>query len=212
MKLVAKPGRQPAAMKSGPGQPATPGMPLAQALGAEPADLALLGTLFETSTRARLGGATEIFGRLTAGHSLAQALRISKVAAEFLYARGHKWFAAGRIDRAESIFRALCIVAPDEAEFRVGLGICLRRREAWFEAREAFEMAARLRPDWPLPLFHKLELLMRREAWEAAAAALLAFEARGGAEGPPAFARAAGRYRRALEMRGLTRLPGKDAP
>jgi tetratricopeptide (TPR) repeat protein len=186
--------------------------PLARTLAIGDAELAALGTLFEASVQTRIDGATAAFSRIAGGQSIARALRVPEAAIEFLYGRAHKWFAAGRFDRAEAIFRTLCIIAPDTAEFRVGLGVCLRRREAWLESLDAFEIAARMRPAWAVPRFHKLELLTRRQAWDQAVAELQAFEARSGAEVPPGFVHAAARYRYALELHRPANPPAKDLP
>ncbi len=138
---------------------------------------------------------------LANGTSLAQALDFPPSVTEILYARAHRWFSLGQYHRAELLFRALCLIDAGRADFWVGFGVCLRLRAALDEALRAFETAADLRPDWALPHFHALELLVRRGEWERAATALAAFEARIDDKVERATIVESARYKTAIEMR-----------
>lgn len=151
------------------------------------------------STR-RIDGVA-LLQRLAAVHSFGQALGFRPGAIDFLYARAHQWFLVGRADRAEPLFRALCLLDDRVADFWVGFGVCLRLRGALEHALEAFETASRLRPTWAIPYFHMLELLVRREAWALAATQLAAFEANIDDTVAPELIVEAARYKTALELR-----------
>lgn len=121
----------------------------------------------------RSGIAAEpIVDRLMEGASIGQALGVPKGVAELLYARAHLWFAAGRHDRAEAIFRILCAIDPSSTDYWVGWGICLRMAERLAEAQIAFQTALDRDAGWIVPHFHMLELKIRMADWAAAAALL----------------------------------------
>lgn len=92
--------------------------------------------------------------------SFGQALGMTPEISELIYARAHRWFSIGRPDRAEPLFRALCIAEAHVADYWVGLGICLRLRKDWDGAELAFAIASRLQPDWAVPVFHACELAL----------------------------------------------------
>lgn len=100
------------------------------------------------------------FERLRAGESLGAALGIPPEILEVVYARAHRWFSVGKPDRAEPLFRALCIADGRVADYWVGLGVCLRMRKDWDSASLAFTVASSLRPDWAVPVFHACELAL----------------------------------------------------
>lgn len=164
-------------------------------------ELNLLGKLFVEIAASKNIDRSDIFDRLKISEPTVQTLDASHAIVEFLYKRALKWFRAGHFDRAEAIFRALCILDTSSADFHVGLGICLRRRSAWHDALDAFEAAARLRPEWAIPRFHMLELLMRRGEWKRGAEELAAFEARLDRNVPPALTSEVARFRAALALR-----------
>ena len=66
----------------------------------------------------------------------------------------------GKPDRAEPLFRALCIADGRVADYWVGLGVCLRMRKDRESASLAFSVASSLRPDWAVPVFHACELAL----------------------------------------------------
>lgn len=97
---------------------------------------------------------------LRQGQTFGEALGMTPEIAELIYARAHRWFSIGRPDRAEPLFRALCIAQARDADCWVGLGVCLRLRKDWDGAELAFAVASRLRPDWATPVFHACELAL----------------------------------------------------
>lgn len=150
--------------------------PLGRAFGMTETEIDLLGAVF-VETLGRSGvNAAPIFERLKAGASLGEAMAIPKGVAALLYARAHRWFSAGRPERAESLFRVLCIIDGENPDNWVGWGVCLRIAERWDDALRAFRTATTLAPDWSVPHFHALELHVRRGEWPAAAAALDSFD------------------------------------
>jgi tetratricopeptide (TPR) repeat protein len=174
---------------------------LARSLEIDDTELDLLEAFFVEATAAKAASGRKIFARLRQGASFGQALEISEAAVEILYARAHRLSVLGRHDKAEPIFRALCIVNGAAVDFRIGLGICLRARSAWDEALAAFATASELSPQSAVPHFHALELCIRRGAWARAATELAAFEQKSGSEIHPALAAEAGRYKKALLLR-----------
>jgi tetratricopeptide (TPR) repeat protein len=151
---------------------------LAQSLGVDDDDLRLLEEAFTKAAAGKGISGGKVFSQLRRGADFGRALGVSTKTIDVLYARAHRWCAIGRHEKAESIFRALCVLDTASADFRTGLGICLRARSAWDDALAAFQSASRLRPDWAIPHFHALELCVRREAWDQAAAELAAFESK----------------------------------
>jgi tetratricopeptide (TPR) repeat protein len=188
--------------------------PLADAFGLTDDDMAMLEALFvESASNLGVDG-QRVFEQIKRGQSLGGALAIPSGVIELLYARAHKWFAVGRPDIAEGLFRALCVLDGSCADYWVGYGICLRQRSAFDEAVTALETAARLKPDWEIPRFHALELFMRREQWQRAATALTEFDARARAEPalPPIIVAQAERFRTALKLRELRAPAEGSAP
>ena len=106
-------------------------------------------------------GGDQFVARLERGDDLAAALGLPAGLSEFLYARAHRWFTVDRADRAEPLFRALCVLDGQVADYWIGLGICLRLRDSLDAAALAFSTAARLRPQWAVPAFHAAELAIR---------------------------------------------------
>lgn len=176
--------------------------PLGRSLGLSDGDVGILGRLFGDLTASLGIDGEPIFERLAQGQSIGQALAMPPGTVERVYARAHAWFALGRIERAEPLFRALCLLSEEDADFWVGYGVCLRMTGQPAKARQAFEAAANLRPDWALPHFHALELAVLQRHWPQALAALAAYDARAGADIPPPVAAEAARLRLALE-RGI---------
>ena len=143
----------------------------------------------------------QIVDALTRGETLGQALNLPHGVADLLYGRAHGLFGAGRADRAEPLFRALCVIDAPTADHWIGYGLCLRERHADGEAEIAFATAAALRPAWAIPQFHAAQLALARERWSVAAEHLAAFHRNTGPDVPPAMLREAQRQSRALALR-----------
>jgi hypothetical protein len=175
--------------------------PLGRMLGLSEDEVTALGTVFVQATRVMgiEGGA--IFERLRKGDSLGRALKLPRGTTDLLYARAHRWFSIGRYDRAEPLFRALCVLGERVADHWVGFGVCLRLRDNLPEAGVAFQTAAGLRPDWAVPHFHALELAMRRGDWAAATQCLSAYDQRASDALPEPIRREAERLRAVLAHR-----------
>src|SRR5262245_22463785 len=152
--------------------------PLGQALGLTEQELETLGAVFNEATQAMNIDGAPIFAKLRRGESLGSALGLPPALRELLYARAHRWFSFGRVDRAEPLFRALCIFAEGSADYWVGYGVCLRLRDDLDRAEFAFATAARLRTDWAVPHFHALELALHRQRWDDAQEQLALYDAR----------------------------------
>jgi tetratricopeptide (TPR) repeat protein len=185
---------------------------LARSLGVDDNELDVLEDFFVEAATAKGASGRKIFAKLRRGATLGQAFEIPAAAVEILYSRAHRWSALGRHDRAEPVFRALCIINGASADFWTGLGICLRARSAWEEALAAFATASEQRPQWAVPHFHALELCIRRAAWTEAATELAAFEQKADAETHPALTAEAERYKKALLLRGRSSESGVPNP
>jgi tetratricopeptide (TPR) repeat protein len=123
-------------------------------------DAALLEQICQDLLKqAGIDGARFLEG-LRQGQPFGEALGMTPEISELIYARAHRWFSIGRPDRAEPLFRALCIAEAHAADYWVGLGVCLRLRKDWDGAELAFAIASRLRPDWAVPVFHACELAL----------------------------------------------------
>jgi len=139
--------------------------------------------------------------RLQAGESMGAALGLPPGITELLYSRACRWFGIGRADRAEPLFRALCIADGQVGDYWVGLGICLRIREDLDGARLAFATAARMRPGWAVPAFHACELAIRSGDLGAAAEEIARFHAAADDTIPERMRSEIERMRKALDMR-----------
>jgi tetratricopeptide (TPR) repeat protein len=115
------------------------------------------------------------FDRLRQGQSLGVALGLPPDIIELIYTRAHRWFVAGRADRAEPLFRALCAADGGTADYWIGLGICLRLKGDYAGASLAFSVASNLRPDWAVPAFHAAELALQRRDRTSAEAEIRRF-------------------------------------
>lgn len=173
--------------------------PLARSLGLSGDEAGLMGRLFGELTASLGIDGGPIFGRLLRGHSIGEALAVPDAVVERIYGRAHRWFALGRVDKATPLFRALCLLRDEDADFWLGYGICLRYDGRLAEAGRAFQSAANLRPGWALPWFHALELALFTRQWQLAQAALSAYDDRAGKDTPPAVADEAARLRMVLD-------------
>lgn len=142
-----------------------------------------------------------IVDALSHGKTLSQALGLPPELNELLYSRAHGLFEAGRQDRAEPLFRALCALDGATADNWVGYGLCLRARGAEGEAELAFATATALRPDWAVPHFHAAQVALAQDRWMRAARHLAAFGERDGGQAPAGMRREAERQTRALALR-----------
>lgn len=166
-------------------------------------ETAEVGAMFARTMGAMGLDGERIFAALAAGRTLGEALGLPSGAVDLLYARAHQWVALGRADRAEPLFRALCLLTG-QADHFVGHGLCLAERGAFAAATLAFEDAARLRPGWPLPHLRRAEVALRQHDRAAAARALSDYDAAVAAAGrsnpvASAIAAEAQRLRRALD-------------
>ncbi|MGI6246730.1 MAG: hypothetical protein ACOYJQ_13300 [Pseudochelatococcus sp.] len=183
------------------------GSPPGRSLGIGSEEEAVVGAAFRDMMAALGINGAPVFERLAAGQNLAQALSVPAGVVEALYARAHNWFSQGRIDRAEPLFRALCLLESRSADYWVGYGVCLRMKGQPENALRAFEAAAMLRPEWEIPHFHALELTVALKQWAQAGLCLAAYDARASAQTPPAIIRDAKRLRMALEARQAAQPP-----
>lgn len=137
-------------------------------LGLSGDDSALLEQICGDALGAAGVDGARLFSRLRQGASLGTALGLPREVIELIYARAHRWFVAGRPERAEPLFRALCAADGGTPDYWIGLGICLRLKGDYAGASLAFSMAANLRPDWAVPAFHASELALQRRDRAAA--------------------------------------------
>lgn len=142
--------------------------------------------------------AGRLFDRLRQGQSLGAALGLPHDVTELIYARAHRWFVAGRPDRAEPLFRALCAADGGTADYWIGLGICLRLKGDYAGASLAFSVATDLRPDWAVPAFHAAELALQRRDRTSAEAEIQRFRRLLDAETPERMREEVSRMEQAL--------------
>ncbi len=174
-------------------------------------EIAALGLMFRRAM-AEIGlDGDSIFERLKEGRPLFEVLGLSRNTVDALYTRAHQWFMIGRHDKAEGLFRTLCLLDPKVADHWIGYGVCLKLNGALDVAAQAFEFARALRPDWAIPHFHLLSLAIRRCDWAAAERELQAFEAGGQGDVPAAIASEVSKYRRGLSLQREKLSRGADA-
>ncbi len=183
---------------------------LAGSLGLDADDFDLLEELFIEAMAAKNLSGERIFAALNNGASFGKALGISDDTIEFLYARAHRWVAIGQHERAEPIFRALCLIDDSSADFWVGVGLCLRARTAWNEALDAFRTASEKRPQWAIPHFHALDLCVRGKDWEQAAIELAAFEEKSDSATHSAIVAEVEKFKKALQLQGRAKGEGQS--
>ncbi|WP_181705333.1 hypothetical protein [Chthonobacter rhizosphaerae] len=181
---------------------------LLAAYGLTDRDFVLFERLF-TATLAPSGlDGGDILDALARGHTPREALGLPAGIIDVVYARAHQWFTVGRADRAEPLFRALCVLAVGEADHWLGLGICMRLRGDLAGAETSFSAAARLRPGWAIPQFHAAELYMRQGRRTDAARALEAFRMLRDDTTPQPIVLQAARYATALDQSTAERPTG----
>lgn len=191
MKQASPPGPDHAA-RDGSGEE----RPLPFGLGQAEIEL-LAQVLSEAAAPLGIDGAALVDG-LAAGRSLGEALRLPPGLGDVLYANAHTWFAAGRPDRAEALFRALCVIQGGVADHWVGYGICLRVSDRTREASLAFATAVALRPDWAIARFHAADSAIAQADWAGGSGHLDAFEHHLGPDVPPNMRQEASRLRLAV--------------
>ncbi len=160
----------------------------------------LVGDIFEIVSRGMGIDGRRIFDKVAAGAPFSEALSITPEALELLYARAHQCFAAGRVDKAEQLFRSLCVLDGDRVDFLLGYGICLRFREDYGAAAVMFETVALMRPEWAIPYYHLLEQFIHRKKWSEAKEALASFDIRAGERTEEAINTEVERFRKAIEI------------
>jgi len=168
-------------------------------LSKEAANIAV--EVFAASTQ-KLGiDGREIFRSFAETGSFKAALGVSDQAIEGLYGRAHQQFSIGQYRRAEEIFRTLCALDRDRADFWLGLGICYRLRGEDTAAMAAFDKAAAVSPSSAIPHFHRLDTLIRSENWAEAEKACDLFEAKRDGSEPDDVNQSFAKYKTALDMR-----------
>lgn len=185
---------------AGHGAPANAGMldAVAQMFDLGPEDIgALAGALDALLAEAGLDSRS-LLEKLQQGSCLGQALGLPAETGELLYAKAYGWLAVDRPDRAEPLFRALCMFDGRVADYWVGLGVCCRLRSALPEAEIAFLSAEAARADWPVPAFHLAEIALLRNDRAAARGHLERFDTAEEAV-PDEMRQAAGRLKYALD-------------
>ncbi len=174
---------------------------LARSQGIDDDGMATVARIFRDVTAAFGINGAPVFDRLASGQSLAQALSVSPAVADVMYARAHSWFSLGRVDRAQTLFRALCLLDERNADYWIGYGVCLRMAQQSDSAWKAFEIAAILRPDWAVPHFHALELSLSLRQWDRARDCLAAYDKTVTPEIPMSIVQEAQRLRGMLDVR-----------
>ncbi|MEL6840623.1 MAG: hypothetical protein AAFP85_15125 [Pseudomonadota bacterium] len=173
----------------------------AATLGLSPDATKVAAQVFAACTE-KLGiDGAKIFQSFVQTGSFKTALGVTDAAIEGLYGRAHQQFLIGQYDRAEEIFRTLCALDRSRSDFWLGLGICYRVRGDDNAAMRMFEKAATLVPTDPIPHFHRFDVFMRQENWDAAAKACALFEAKRDGTEHDNIAKSFLKLKTALEMR-----------
>ncbi|WP_407048045.1 hypothetical protein [Methyloraptor flagellatus] len=169
--------------------------------GIDPGDRAEVEQIFVKLTDHLGINAGRTFGRLAAGQPLYEALGLPRAALDLLYQRGFGWLALERFDRAEPLFRALCLLCPGKSEYWLGLGIAAGASGKAEVARATFDQLRASRPDWGALAFHELAFHQRAGRWDEAAEALRRFDKSDRSDLAPAALREVERLRALLTAR-----------
>lgn len=146
-----------------------------------------------------------VFARIRRGLPLAEALGFPGGTADLLYGRAYRWLQVGRPERAEPLFRALCVLDGRIADHWIGYGLCLRERRADQDAALAFETAVRLRPEWAVAHFHAFAQSATLGDWPRADEHWRRFTERADDGTPAAIRDEAKRLRAAVDLHLSTR-------
>ena len=176
--------------------------PLQRSLGLSDSELNAFAPLFaEALSKFGMDGRL-VLADLLSGKPLAQALAVPDGTADLLYARAHHWFGIGRYDKAEALFRTLCVLDGNKRDHWLGYGICLKIRSQSEPAVVALRIAAEKDPSSAVPYYHLLDVAIRSGAWGDARNWLQEFDARNAGSLSPAILADVDRYRKALALRG----------
>lgn len=189
-----------------------PKTPLAATLGVDNEVVKAIGRIFQEATATFGINGSAVFDRLASGQTVAQALSVPPAVIDVMYARAHSWFALGRMDRAQTLFRALCLLDEQNADYWVGYGVCLRLGQRLDNAAKAFDIAAALRPDWAIPHFHAFELALSQGLFDEAQKSLLAYRERVTPDIPPPVVQEIQRLQAALELHQASAPVRSDSP
>ncbi|MDO1583210.1 hypothetical protein [Rhizobium oryzicola] len=148
---------------------------LAALFGLERREAETFGEVVEVGLAARGLDGTVFMEELKAGKPVGAALGLPDALADAVYDRACRWFSAGRPERAEPLFRALCTLDGRVADFWVAYGVSLRACGRLSFAEIAFAVAARLRPNWALPYFHLADVFAVQHRLDAARTTLDVF-------------------------------------
>lgn len=169
--------------------------------GALSDDEASFGELFDLAAASFGFDGQQVLAKLAAADSIAAAAAIPEEFLEFLYARAHKWFAAGQFSRAEQVFQTLCLMDVKSPDYWGGLGLCLAKRSAWNEALLVFDKAVELKPEWSAMHFYRLEVLVHLEDWPRASDQYEQFLARAEGDGSQDLVARAAKYQQLIAFR-----------
>lgn len=164
-------------------------------------DASCLDELFDLAAASFRFNGQQVLAKLSSGEPIATAAAIPPDFLEFLYARAHKWFAAGHFSRAEQVFQTLCLADANSPDYWGGLGLCLAMRSAWNEALLAFDKAIELKADWGAMHFHRLEALIHLEDWDRASEQYQQFKASATDSASQEFSVRADKYNRLIAFR-----------
>jgi len=164
-------------------------------------EVTAVGNVFVEATRTMGLDGAKVFEGLRQGKTMGEALGMPSGVRDLLYSRAHRWFSIGRIDRAEPLFRALCVLDQDTGDHWVGYGVCLRLREDLPNAGQAFRAASIIRGDWAVPHFHLMELAVHQQDWPAASEHLANYQQRVRPDIAPAIKAEADRLKAAIVLK-----------
>lgn len=177
----------------------------AEHFGMRPEDAPLMEELCRSLLREAGLDGERFFASLAQGASFGGALGLPPEISELLYSRAHRWFSVERPDRAEPLFRTLCILDGQVADYWVGLGVCLEIGNRPKAAAYAFATAAMLRPQWAIPAYYSAAIALHSGDLAEAGQQLKRFERLADAATPDGIRAEAGRIRAALELRSGAR-------
>ena len=180
---------------------ADPAASLQRSLGLNEAEFEAFAPLFaEALSKFGMDGRS-VLADLSSGKPLAKALAVPDGTADLLYARAHHWFGVGRFDKAEALFRTLCVLDGNKRDHWLGYGICLKVRSQAEASAAALLIAAEKDPSSAVPYYHLLDLAIRSGAWGEAQNWMTEFDARKSEGISPLITSEVDRYRKALSLR-----------
>jgi type III secretion system low calcium response chaperone LcrH/SycD len=121
---------------------------------------------------AEISGFEDVLRHLLSGHTLKSKAGIGEEEMEAIYAVAFNHFNGGKMDKAQELFKLLCLYDHTQPRWFYGLGTVRQSLKDWKGAVDAYGLATVLDVDDPRPQAQAAYCLMALEKWPEAQSAL----------------------------------------